>query len=55
MAENKDRTTPEVGREVVSGLENTLAWIKSQFDAFRTEVETEKTATTVSAASNWVN
>jgi hypothetical protein len=58
MTENIDRPTDsEVGREVVSGLERTLAWIKSQFNVFRADVEVEHTEKTLSvgASSDWTN
>ena len=38
-----DKTS--VGLEVVSGLERTLEWMRSQFDGFRTDVGLVKTAT----------
>lgn len=41
-----------IGREVISSLEGTLEWMKSQFDGFRSEILWEKgTAPAVSTAT----
>ena len=46
MTGNKERSmekNTEVGHEIVSGLEDTLTWIKAQFETFRNDVDiTEK-------------
>ena len=53
MTENIDRPTEsEVGRELVSGLESTLEWIKSQFSVFRVDVE-HLPKTHAAAADTW--
>jgi hypothetical protein len=53
MTENIDRPTEsEVGRELVSGLESTLEWIKSQFSVFRADVDVERLPKTHAAAAD---
>jgi hypothetical protein len=54
MADNNGSSTQksDVGREVVSGLEDTLAWIKTQFQTFKNDVETTEQA---ASASSWRN
>jgi len=42
----------EIGQEVVDGLENTLAWIKHQFDDFRTEVSMNRPVVRAISASS---
>ena len=42
----------EIGQEVVDSLESTLAWMRSQFKDFRTEVSTERTAARTASANN---
>ena len=45
-------TESEVGRELVSGLESTLEWIKSQFSVFRADVDVERLPKTHAAAAD---
>jgi capsule polysaccharide export protein KpsE/RkpR len=60
MVQNIDRSMADetkVGQEVVTGLENTLAWIRSQFDMLRSDVEEHPAtkALSASASSDYIN
>lgn len=54
MPHNVKRSTKEseteVGQKVVDGLQQTLAWMKAQFDVFRTDVKIEKSIVIVASS-----
>ncbi len=56
MPQNIERSVEDrIGQEVVIGLENTLAWIKAQFDVLRFDVENPKEKTLSAHASEFLN
>ena len=57
MEQNIERSMvrDRIGHEVISGLENTLAWIRTQFDAMRSDVEIPKEKVLAAHSSEYLN